>query len=76
MKRLAWNCRGLSCAFATRSLRVKISKYSPDIMFLFETKTDPTVACIIMNRLGFLFYFLWHMFLLLVLKGSFVDMAS
>jgi hypothetical protein len=55
MKLLAWNCIGLSRASATRSLRVKIRKHSPDVIFLYETKIDPSVACIIMNRLSFFF---------------------
>jgi len=39
MKILAWTCRGLTRASAIRSLRVKVRKYSPDVLFLFETKT-------------------------------------
>jgi hypothetical protein len=53
MKLLAWNCRGLTRASAIRSLRVKVKKYSPDVIYLSETKTDLAVACKIMNDLGF-----------------------
>jgi hypothetical protein len=53
MKLLAWNCRGLTCASAVRSLRVKIRKFAPDILFLFETKTNPVVVCSILNSMGF-----------------------
>jgi hypothetical protein len=37
MKFLTWNCKGLSRAFAIRSLRGKIQKHSPSILFLSET---------------------------------------
>jgi exonuclease III len=60
MKILAWNCRGLARASTIRSLRA-----SPDILFLSETKIQPSAACIILNGLGF---FLWSMLLLVVLK--------
>jgi exonuclease III len=56
MKFLAWNCRGLTRASAIRSLRVKVRNYSPDVLFLSETKTIATVACNIMNSLEFFFY--------------------
>ncbi|GLT70736.1 hypothetical protein SLA2020_427960 [Shorea laevis] len=53
MKILSWNCKGLTGAFAIYSLKVKVRKLSFDIMFLTETKIDPTVACNILNNLGF-----------------------
>jgi hypothetical protein len=53
MKFLAWNCIGLTRASAIRSLRVKIRKFSPDVLFISETKTTATVACNIMNSMGF-----------------------
>jgi len=53
MKILAWNCRGLTRASAIRSLRVKVRKFSPDILFLSETKTTVVVVCNIMNSMGF-----------------------
>ncbi len=53
MKILAWNCRGLTRASVIRSLRVKVSKYSPDVIYLSETKATPAAVCIIMNNLGF-----------------------
>jgi exonuclease III len=43
MKILAWNRRGLTRASAIRSLRVKVRKFSPDILFLSETKTTVVV---------------------------------
>lgn len=49
MKLLAWNCRGLSRASAICSLRGKVRKHSPDIVFLFETKTQPLSAATILN---------------------------
>jgi exonuclease III len=56
MKILAWNCRGLARASTIRSLRAKVRKCSPDILFLSETKIQPSAACIILNGLGFFFY--------------------
>jgi len=53
MKILAWNCRGLARASTIRSLRAKVRKHSPDIIFLSETKLPPSAACIILNGLGF-----------------------
>lgn len=46
--------RGLTHPSAIRSLRVKVSKHSLDVIFLFETKSCPLDACIILNRLGFI----------------------
>jgi len=43
----------LTRASAVRSLRVKIRKFDPNILFLSETKTNPTVVCNILNSLGF-----------------------
>jgi hypothetical protein len=53
MKLLAWNCRGLTRAFAIRSLRGNIRLHSPDILFMSETKTLIPHATVILNRLGF-----------------------
>jgi hypothetical protein len=53
MKILAWNCRGLTRPSAIRSLRVKVRKHSPYVIFLSKTKSSPSDACIILNRLGF-----------------------
>ena len=53
MKFLAWNCRGLSRASAIRSLRGKIRTHSPDVLFLSETKLQPSLATVILNNLGF-----------------------
>jgi hypothetical protein len=53
MKLLAWNCRGLARASTIRSLRAKVRKHSPDILYLSETKIPPSAACIILNGLGF-----------------------
>ncbi|GLT53542.1 hypothetical protein SLA2020_268070 [Shorea laevis] len=53
MKLLSWNCKGLTHPSAILNLKVKIRKHSPDIIFLTETKTNPVVACIILNTLGF-----------------------
>jgi hypothetical protein len=50
---LAWNCRGLSRAYAIHSLRGKIRKHSSDVLFLSETKTLPSTAVVILNGLGF-----------------------
>lgn len=55
MKILSWNCSGLTRASAIHSLRIKVRKLSPDIVFLTETKTDPTIACTILNTMGFFF---------------------
>jgi hypothetical protein len=53
MKILSWNCRGLTRASAIHSLRVKVRKLSPDIVFLTETKTAPNIVCNILNSMGF-----------------------
>ena len=53
MKLLAWNCRGLSRASAIRSLRGKIRMHSPDVLFLSETKAQPSLAVSVLNNLGF-----------------------
>jgi hypothetical protein len=53
MKTLAWNCRGLTRPSAIRSLRVQVRKHSPDVLFLSETKTLPSVASNILNNLGY-----------------------
>jgi exonuclease III len=53
MKILAWNCIGLTHASAIRILRVKVRKYSPDVLFLSETKSTVVVVCNIMNSMGF-----------------------
>jgi exonuclease III len=53
MKFLAWNCRGLSCASAIRSLRGKIRKHSPDVLFLSETKMHPSSATVMLNGLSY-----------------------
>jgi hypothetical protein len=53
MKFFAWNCRGLSRASAIRSLRGKIRKHSPKVLFLSETKMHPTSASVILNGLGY-----------------------
>jgi ribonuclease HI len=53
MKILSWNCRGLSRASAIRSLRGKIRTHSPDVLFLSETKLQPSHASVILNSLGF-----------------------
>jgi exonuclease III len=53
MKLIAWNCRGLARASAIRSLRAKVRKHSPDILYLSETKIPPSAAYFILNGLGF-----------------------
>jgi hypothetical protein len=53
MRFLAWNCRGLSRASAIRSLRGKIRKHSPEVIFLSEIKTVPSAAAVILNGLGY-----------------------
>lgn len=53
MKILSWNCRGLSRPSAIRSLRVLIRNFNPDVIFLSETKSPPSQASSILNRLGF-----------------------
>jgi exonuclease III len=53
MKFLSWNCRGLSRPSAIRSLRVLIRNFSPDVIFLSETKIAPPHATDILHRLGF-----------------------
>jgi exonuclease III len=58
MKTLSWNCRGLTRPSVIRSLRAKIRKHSPDVIFLSETKTAPNDACMILNQLGF--YLMTH----------------
>jgi exonuclease III len=53
MKLLAWNCRGLARASTIRGLWAKVLKHSPDVLYLSETKIQPSAACIILNGLGF-----------------------
>jgi exonuclease III len=53
MKILSWNCRGLAQPSTIRSLRAMIRKSNLDIIFLSETKIDPTTACSILHQLGF-----------------------
>ena len=53
IKLLAWNCRGLTRAFVVHSLRGKIQKHSPKILFLSETKTHSADAIVILNSLGY-----------------------
>jgi hypothetical protein len=60
MKLLAWNCRRLTCASAIQSLRVKVKKYFPDVMYLSETKATHAAACIIVNNLVFFFFLMAH----------------
>jgi hypothetical protein len=55
MKLQAWNYIGLSHASTIHSLRGKIQKYSPDILFLFETKTQTAHAIVLLNSLRFFF---------------------
>jgi exonuclease III len=53
MKLLSWNCRGLARASTILSLRAKVRKHSPDILYFSETKITPSAACIILHGLGF-----------------------
>lgn len=55
MKLLSWNCRGLTCASAVCSLKVKVRKQYTDVIFMYETKASPFVTSVIMNNLGFFF---------------------
>jgi hypothetical protein len=57
MKLLSWNCRGLSCPSAIRSLRALIRNASPDVIFLSETKSSTPRVSSILNRLGFYLLF-------------------
>ena len=56
MEFLAWNCRGLSRAYAIHSLRGNIRTHYPDVFFLSETKLQPFNATIILNSLVFFFF--------------------
>jgi exonuclease III len=58
MQFLAWNCIGLTRASAIHSLRVKVQKFSPDVLFISETKTTATAAC---NNMNSRVFFLWPM---------------
>jgi hypothetical protein len=53
MKILSWNYRGLSRPAAVRGLRALIRVNSPDVLFLFETKSSPSLVSSILNHLGF-----------------------
>ena len=53
MKILSWNCRGISRPAAVRGLRALIRTNSPNVLFLFETKSPSSLVTSILNRLGF-----------------------
>jgi exonuclease III len=53
MKILSWNCMGISRPYAVRSLRVLISDNRPDILFLSETESPPSLVSPILISLGF-----------------------
>ncbi|KAB1219839.1 hypothetical protein CJ030_MR3G009481 [Morella rubra] len=44
MRLMFWNCRGLARPVASNSLRAMEQKYSPDIIFLSETKISSTTT--------------------------------
>jgi hypothetical protein len=58
MKILSWNYRGITHLAAIRSLRALIRANAPDVFFLFETKSLPSLVSPIMNHLGF--YLMTH----------------
>jgi hypothetical protein len=53
MKLLSWNCKGISRTVAVRWLRALIRANNPNILFLFETKSSPSLISFILNRLGY-----------------------
>jgi hypothetical protein len=53
MKILSWNCRGISRPTIGHGLRALIKTNSPDVLFLSETKSPPSLVTSILNRLGF-----------------------
>ena len=40
MRLLSWNCQGAGKALAVRALKALVCENSPNIVFLFETKSD------------------------------------
>jgi hypothetical protein len=53
MKLISWNCRGISRPAAVRGLRALIRANNPDILFLSETKSSPSLVSSILNQLGY-----------------------
>jgi exonuclease III len=53
MKVMAWNCRGLACAWTIRSLRALIRIHRLDVIFLSETKVISSRFWNSLLRLGF-----------------------
>jgi hypothetical protein len=53
MKILSWNYRGISRPAAVRGLRALIRANNPDILFLSETKSPPSLVSYILNQLGY-----------------------
>ena len=58
MKILSWNYRGITRPAAVRSLRALIKANAPDVIFLSETKSLPSLVSLILNHLGF--YLMTH----------------
>jgi hypothetical protein len=53
MKLLSWNCKGISRTVAVHGLRALIRANNPNILFLSETKSSPSLISFILNRLGY-----------------------
>uniref|UniRef100_A0A5B7BGF4 Endonuclease/exonuclease/phosphatase domain-containing protein n=1 Tax=Davidia involucrata TaxID=16924 RepID=A0A5B7BGF4_DAVIN len=53
MKILGWNCRGLGNPQTVRALRQLVKEEAPNILFLFETKTNQTRMEFIKSQIGF-----------------------
>ena len=53
MKILSWNCKGISRPTVVCGLKALIRANNLDILFLFKTKTSPSLVTSILNRLGY-----------------------
>lgn len=49
---LSWNCQGLGSPEAVRSVVDLVRYYSPDILFLCETKRQESEMCLIKEKLN------------------------
>jgi hypothetical protein len=58
MKIPSWDYRGISHPAAVRNLKALIIANSSDVIFLFETKSSPSLVSHILNHLGF--YLMTH----------------
>ena len=54
MRVLSWNCRGLDNPFAVLQCQKKAKEYSPNILFLMETKLDIGKGLDVLRKCDFL----------------------